>query len=846
MAELANLGVVIDPSDARSGASQVNKALDSMSARAKRSMDSLGTMMGRLKSALFSVQGVLATLGTGFGISQIIRANAEFSASLSELSAITGVVGQDLDNLRMKALEFSGATIFSASEALEAFKLVASAKSELLDVEGALVEVSEQVLVLAQASGESLPSAATTLTTVLNQFNLDASESARVINVLAAAAKVGAAEIPVLSETVKASGISAALAGISIEELAAAAEVLAKGTIRGAEAGTVLRNIILKLQTETDRFNPAIVGFAQALENIGDAGLTAEEKLKIFRLENVNAAQLLIENTDLLREWTEEITGTETALEQAQIMTANLDDKTTTLWNTLNTLVLTVGRDLLPVLGDMVSTLTDSVRWIIDNYEEIKNFTEFVGKAALAVGGYIVVLKGLPIAYLAASTALAGLSTAWYTFQLGLATGVGTLTAIKGALLGVGTAATTAAGGFAMLSKAIAAVLALGLGYQLSQWAFEFKSVQLAFLSIAQEWEIWVEKVSTGLSQVWAALKALKDFENPFDAFEVAGEGLNQRIREIRIEYQLLREGAQKDWAEIRSDLENLKKDKKEQDDLRKSTTGTGGDTGPAPTVDRRALERALDRLLPVRKATQDYLETQKLLNQALAQGDIDARTFSDAMTELNKNYGDAISSADETKKAVDKTSSSMTKAQEAGRQMGNVFASAFEDAIVKMESLRDIVQGLAQDIIRILARIAVTEPLQAFFSNLFSGMLPAPGGGGTTPPPSSNLQLAQSGGSTYAGRTYVVGERGPELLKMEGSGTVIPNSKLKTMGSEGVENISITVENRGSQPIEAKNVQASINVEGLMVRILTDDVRRGGRMANTLETTYGLQRGGR
>ena len=103
---------------------------------------------------------------------------------------------------------------------------------------------------LAQASGMTIDAAATSLAGTINQFGLSANEAERVINVLAAGSKYGAAEIGELSQSFKVVGSAASAMGLTVEQSAGALEVLSKANLKGSEAGTALRNIILKLNTE--------------------------------------------------------------------------------------------------------------------------------------------------------------------------------------------------------------------------------------------------------------------------------------------------------------------------------------------------------------------------------------------------------------------------------------------------------------------------------------------------------------------------------------------------------------------------------------------------------------------
>lgn len=644
MADLAQLGIIIDPSDATRGADQVNRALDSMSARARRSMNDIQTMTGKLKDALFGIQGLIATIGIGVGFGALIEQSKTFESSLSELSAITGVTGDKLDSLAETAKDLGAAGTASAEDIVTAFKLVASANSSLLDTEGALEAVTNEVLTLADAAGLELEPATTALVGTLNQFQLGADQANRVINVLAAASKVGSAEIEDLAATFGAAGTSAAQARVSVEELAAAAEVLGLAEIKGAEAGTALRNIILKLNTSIEtNFRPSVVGLVGALENLNEAGLTDIEMLKRFGLENINAVNAILSNIDTLEEWTKEVTGTTVAQEQAAIRTANFESAMKELNNAVGSLIKDIGSDLLPSLTNLAKELASGVRWIRENTDELKRWGDLIVIVGKFLAAYILIFKGLPIAIAATSTALIGLSTLWARFQLTLGAGVGTLIAAKNALFGVGAGATAAGTGIRLLSAAFKALLIIPLAIELGRWLLGFQKVQEILIKQKAGFRALGEVLRTTTVQVKAFGGAILDLENPFKAAEEAGAGLQWRLSRIGLE-------AQGELNQLRLDFQKTKKDLESG-----IGTGAGGAapglpppevTAPPPVVDTsniQVLEQTLSKLLPLRAATLEYVNTFKLLNDARDQGKITAAEYQQAEEALVQTFRDQV-----------------------------------------------------------------------------------------------------------------------------------------------------------------------------------------------------------
>ena len=150
------------------------------------------------------------------------------------------------------------------------------------------------------------------------------------------------------------------------------------------------------------------------------------------------------------------------------------------------------------------------------------------------------------------------------------------------------------------------------------------------------------------------------------------------------------------------------------------------------------------------------------------------------------------------------------TTMQKIGRQAGESIAQSLEDAVFVGGKLSEVLKNLANDILRLAFKEAVTAPLGtglgSFFKNLFRA----------------------DGGPVGAGSPYIVGERGPELFVPRSSGSIVSNDNLAgaTMGGGGGVNITYNISggmNRAElMPIleqERKRLKAEI----------PDMVRRGG-----------------
>lgn len=128
----------------------------------------------------------------------------------------------------------------------------------------------------------------------------------------------------------------------------------------------------------------------------------------------------------------------------------------------------------------------------------------------------------------------------------------------------------------------------------------------------------------------------------------------------------------------------------------------------------------------------------------------------------------------------IDAVKERLERARDAADRFGFTFASAFEDAILSANSLRDVLKGLVDDLIRMFARLTVTEPMARFVSEIvlsgFSGLGGAAAAASGAKIDPTNPVGRASGGPVKANEVYVVGEEGPELFVSNVAGTIIPN----------------------------------------------------------------------
>lgn len=298
----------------------------------------INTALGPVGLAIAAISGIVAV-----GISAA-RAVEEFDVALKDLSALTGMVGNDLDDIGDSAKELSMKFGVSATSIVDSFKLIGSQAPELLQDKEGLEGVTEAALVLARAAGIEVTDAAKGITTVMNQMGVSATEATGIINALASGSKNGAGDVAYLQAAIEKCGTSASTAGLTYQQLIGTIETLAPKFSSADVAGTALKGTLTKLTTQANsEFNPAIVGLDKALENLDNANLSSAQMLKLFGESNLAAATTLIQNREALQDMTEAVTGTNTAYEQMETKSGSLSETFNILKASWNAFMITIG-----------------------------------------------------------------------------------------------------------------------------------------------------------------------------------------------------------------------------------------------------------------------------------------------------------------------------------------------------------------------------------------------------------------------------------------------------------------------------------------------------------------------
>lgn len=232
------------------GLDEAKAKLGEVAGEADKGSGKLGNLAGAAGKAAVGLGAIGAT-----GLIASIGIAGNFEKSLQGVAAATGASTEELSLLRKEALSVGKDTSLSASQAVEAFGELAKAGIDTKDIVGGVGRTTVQ---LAEATGTSVSQMATLLADTKNQFGLSLEEMGGAADTFAKVAAASTISVADIQESMKGVGPVAADLGISLEDTTKAIGLLGNQGVKGAEAGTALRGMLLRLTAPTDAAKAAL------------------------------------------------------------------------------------------------------------------------------------------------------------------------------------------------------------------------------------------------------------------------------------------------------------------------------------------------------------------------------------------------------------------------------------------------------------------------------------------------------------------------------------------------------------------------------------------------------------
>lgn len=252
-------------------AQQDLKGLDADGKKAGMSADEIGSKAGKAGLA------IAAGLGAG------VAAAASFEHRLSAINAVSGATQAEMDKVRSKALQLGKDTAFSAGESAQAMEELIKAG---LSVDDVLNGAADATVALAAAGETDMVEAATIASNAMNQFGLGAEDMVNVADKIAGAANASAIDVSEFGFSLQQAGAVANLAGVSFDDTAAAIALMGNAGIKGSDAGTSLKSMLMRLQPTTKK----------AYEEMNRLGLISMDANKAMEVLRDNGIKGVTEN----------------------------------------------------------------------------------------------------------------------------------------------------------------------------------------------------------------------------------------------------------------------------------------------------------------------------------------------------------------------------------------------------------------------------------------------------------------------------------------------------------------------------------------------------------------------
>lgn len=327
------------------------------------------------KSALIASGMTAAGLAVAaFGVAAVKMA-ADFDQQMSTVQANTGATSAQMDQLRAAAIEAGASTVYSASDSADAINDLGKAGMSVTDI---LTGGLTGALNLAASDGMAVGDAAEYMANALSMFHLKGSQASQVADTLAAGAGKAVGNVSDFGEALNNCGAQANSFGMNVQETTGVLALFAQNGTIGAEAGTQLNSMLMKLAApSTEAANTmkelgisaydaqhhfvGMANFAGQLQK-AEKGLTDEQRNQanatIFGSYAIKAANYLYEAGESgVNKWTKAVSESGYAAEQAAAKNNNLKGDLENLGGSMESLMISVGEGAQGPLRKMVQGL---------------------------------------------------------------------------------------------------------------------------------------------------------------------------------------------------------------------------------------------------------------------------------------------------------------------------------------------------------------------------------------------------------------------------------------------------------------------------------------------------------
>lgn len=678
----------------------------------------LGSISSRLDGFASSAARVGAVLTAGITAPmaligrQAMNLAAQFDANMNVLQATSGATAEQIESLRAEA-EALGADLTlpatSAADAAEAMLELSKAGLSVNDTMAA----ARGVLQLSAAGNLSNAAAAEIAANALNAFGLEGKEAERVADLLAAAANASSGEVADMADSLKMASAVAKSANIPIEDVVTAISLMANAGVKGSDAGTSFKQMLLSLQAPSARaaelmeslgiriYDAAgnMLPLPQIIENFSAAlsGLSQEQRnaalATIFGSDAVRAANIvLMGGVDAFNQMKDAVTEEGAAAELAGARMKGLGGALEALRNSLETAMLAG----VEPLKDDIEGLARGIAEAVIEFSKLDEGTrDLIVKIALLAAGIGPAMIGVSALAKAASGAIRIFG--------------GLKMAIEGA-------------GLAIKAWQAGMTLTTSLGAAgLSPIAITLGAIALAVGAVVAVWATWNEQIvktnkegAKAVSETWSKF---------FQEQSEAGKTATQVVSEYLAAQERARQVLENTNPIVRAFISNQEQLVGSYDQLSNTVAGLSTSYDEYRSLLERVAEAnglVIDsegNLVQIRQHSlgqrreivqENYLlseseyaaaQAQQFVNEVLYEGTNNALAYSGAANDVGVTVAQMEKSAAAAAGAMDQLSASTTHAATAAMQASALISTlnqALADAGWSSQQIEAATQGLS------------------------------------------------------------------------------------------------------------------------------------------------------
>ncbi len=355
------------------------RTVDQASGPAKNIVGALGGIAGAATAAGAAIAAVSVAAGAA-----AVKTAADFEQSLANTAAATGATTDQMAALRKEALAIGKDTSKSASESAEAMGELVKAG---LSIEQVVSGAARSVVQLAEATGSDVSDMAILVSNSLNTFRRDGIKAAEVADIVAKAANASAIGTKDISFALAAVGPVAAQAGLSMQDFATAVGILGNNALKGSDAGTSLKTMLMRLTAPTDDAKAVLdelgvkvfdaAGKTRGFRDIlGDlqkslAGATEEQKAAtlttLFGSDAIRAANILlgagVEGWDAFNKTMGEAPS---VAEQSAMRLDTVNGTIEQIKGTIETAAILIGEKFLPSIRGIADAALGGLNYLLE------------------------------------------------------------------------------------------------------------------------------------------------------------------------------------------------------------------------------------------------------------------------------------------------------------------------------------------------------------------------------------------------------------------------------------------------------------------------------------------------